>query len=235
MVAWAYIEKRYLNIMVPSERVVTEQTVTGFSMPMPVATRSDGISLLTTTSEGSWSLCFNVRPDQTLGPSAPRGKDDPALDNELPKGTIEASSNQGERIALTLTGELIFKEVICPVWYPGVRRDASICKGGVGMTVTYTSLESYRNHVLKGKCKTQRDTIFQWLVKHSDEEKRTGFTRNEMSMYLAMRLASVCGRVSQLIGDEFCIEVGERPDRFTGVNSKIVAAKQTDSPQRRLM
>ena len=91
------------------------------------------------------------------------------------------------------------------------------------MTVTYTSLEAYRNHVLNGKCKTQRDIIFQWLCKYSTTKK--GYTRNEISEYLKIRLSAVCGRVSQLIFDGYCEEIGEREDAFTKINSKVVIAK----------
>ena len=103
------------------------------------------------------------------------------------------------------------------------------------MTVTFTSLEAYRNAVINGTVKTQRDRIFQWLVRYTKHNK--GFTRNEIAEYTNIRLSGVCGRVSQLIADGYVEEVGEREDAFTKVNSKIIAAcvPTKGLPQKRLL
>ena len=90
------------------------------------------------------------------------------------------------------------------------------------MTVTHASLEAYRNAVISGAVKTQRDRIFKWLVQYTKHNK--GFTRNEIAEYTNIRLSGVCGRISQLISDGYVEEVGEREDAFTKVNSKIIAA-----------
>ena len=99
---------------------------------------------------------------------------------------------------------------MCPSWETTV-------------TVTYTSLEAYRRAVINGTVSTQRDRIFKWLCLYSTPNK--GFTRNEIAEYTHVRLSGVCGRINQLIADGYCEEVGEREDKFTGVNSKVVIAK----------
>ena len=89
------------------------------------------------------------------------------------------------------------------------------------MTVALTSLEAYKEAVINGTVKTQRDKIFRWLVANTSKGK--SFTRNEIAEYNSMRLSGVCGRIRQLIDDGFIIEADERPDRFTQVRSKTVA------------
>ena len=90
------------------------------------------------------------------------------------------------------------------------------------MTIALTSLEAYKEAVINGTVKTQRDKIFKWLVANTSKGK--SFTRNEIAEYNDMRLSAVCGRINQLVHDGFVSDsVDERPDRFTGVRSKTVA------------
>lgn len=93
--------------------------------------------------------------------------------------------------------------------------------------VAYTSVQAYRHAVMNGTVRTQRDKIFRWLCEYTDVDKGKGYTRNEIAEYLGLRLSAVCGRIRQLVTDEFVAEIGRRPDKFTGVDSKIVVACKT--------
>lgn len=93
--------------------------------------------------------------------------------------------------------------------------------------VAYTSVQAYREAVMSGIVRTQRDKIFRWLCKYSDADKSKDFTRNEIAYYLKLRLSSVCGRIDQLIKDGFVVVIQERKDIFTGITAQAVAARKS--------
>lgn len=64
-----------------------------------------------------------------------------------------------------------------------------------------TSLAALNQLVLGGKCKTQRERIFELLV-------YSPCTRKEIAASLDIELSAVCGRVKELL-DSSCIRVNK--------------------------
>ena len=67
--------------------------------------------------------------------------------------------------------------------------------------------------------KSQRQKILDFL-KREDR----GFSRNELSRLLGIRINAVCGRVRKLIQDGLVYEFGSGIDRFSGKKNYLVRA-----------
>jgi hypothetical protein len=85
----------------------------------------------------------------------------------------------------------------------------------VKTTARTTSIEAYGAFVMGPKLADQQRTIVAFLAKHCHRD----FTRNELAEGTGLRLASVCGRVHELLAAGTIEECARRPDRITGVNA----------------
>jgi hypothetical protein len=69
------------------------------------------------------------------------------------------------------------------------------------MTQKGTSLLAYRKLVESGSARTQRDKVFECLLKHSNDGM--ALCRRQIAGELGMMYSSVCGRVNELLDMEF--------------------------------
>lgn len=90
--------------------------------------------------------------------------------------------------------------------------------------VAETSKDALRRSITEGTRDTQIGQIFRWLKRHSSYEEGRGHTRNEIAESTGIRLASVCGRVDELIDLDLVDELPKRPDRHTAYLANPIAA-----------
>lgn len=90
------------------------------------------------------------------------------------------------------------------------------------MSVAETSIKAYTEIVAEGRAITQRDKILELI-------KRIGsLTREEISECTGLRLASVCGRVNELIRDGLLEERVTTRSRHTGRECKVVSVPKAE-------
>lgn len=90
-----------------------------------------------------------------------------------------------------------------------------------------TSFEAYDSQVRTGKARSQRERILHAI-------QAWPRTRNELARDLGIRLASVCGRVGELLEDGQVEVIGERVDEETGHAGEILRAREPEPKQGRL-
>ena len=80
------------------------------------------------------------------------------------------------------------------------------------MTVSTTSIDAYREHKETGKLGNQASTILS--VMSPDED----YSRKELARITGYELASVCGRVNELLAIGLIDELPSRKCKITGKN-----------------
>jgi len=89
-----------------------------------------------------------------------------------------------------------------------------------------TSIEAYFHPINQPKFGKQAMTIFRLLKVYTK-----GFTRNEISVLLNIRISSVCGRVKELLDAEWIIELKkERVDQYSNMRNNVLRLKRTHTP-----
>ena len=78
------------------------------------------------------------------------------------------------------------------------------------MTSTYTSLSSYRHHVLNGKATSQRNQILDCLF-----ESTVPLSRRQIKELTGLEINAVCGRVNALLKSDLIHVVCESIDSGT--------------------
>jgi len=85
--------------------------------------------------------------------------------------------------------------------------------------IRQTSLSAHEIIQIDGTAKTQRQVILDFLKRGN-----RGFSRNELSRLLGIRINAVCGRIRKLIQDGLVYESGEDIDRFSGKKNYVLKA-----------
>ncbi len=88
------------------------------------------------------------------------------------------------------------------------------------MPVSETSIKAYAEIVTSGKAKTQADKIYALL------QKSGSMTRDEIASVTGFRLASVCGRINELIKADKVEETIEVISEYSGHKVKLVRVKR---------
>lgn len=89
------------------------------------------------------------------------------------------------------------------------------------MAVKQTSIAALNQLVLEGKCKLQRERIYEYLCYSNG-------SRREIATDLRMELSAVCGRVNQLLKDGAIKVEGTRSCLITGKQVEVLTAKQPE-------
>ena len=87
-------------------------------------------------------------------------------------------------------------------------------------TIRQESLQAYYHEGNQKKFGNQAMTIFRLLRNYPE-----GFTRNEISKLLNIKINAVCGRVNELIQAEWLIEDGKKLDEYSNMRTNIVRLK----------
>ena len=80
-----------------------------------------------------------------------------------------------------------------------------------------TSISAYENLIHSGK------RVPQWMkIFHAVNRSKYGLTRSEIEGNTGLKLASVCGRVNELIEEHLLFDNTKRKCRATGENAHVV-------------
>jgi hypothetical protein len=88
------------------------------------------------------------------------------------------------------------------------------------MTVATTSIDAYREHKATGKLGQQATTILNTMAPDRD------YSRKELARITGFELASVCGRVNELLAIGLLDELASRKCSITGKNIHPVKLRE---------
>lgn len=93
------------------------------------------------------------------------------------------------------------------------------------MTVAQTSIDNYYRAIREGKVPTQKARIVA-VMRHVHT-----YSRAELAQLTGLPLASVCGRVAELLEDEEIEEASDRPCNVTGKRVSTVRLVFRKAPE----
>jgi len=92
-----------------------------------------------------------------------------------------------------------------------------------------TSINSYRQHVIEGKARTQREKIYDALI-----ESPTPLTRRQIANVTRIEINAVCGRVNALVDSGIIIISHVSEDPITGKRVEFLSPRWPQPAQRRM-
>ena len=89
-------------------------------------------------------------------------------------------------------------------------------------TLRQESLEAYFHPSNQPRFGRQAKTIYDLIAKGE------GYTRNEIAIFLNIKINAVCGRVRELLDAGWIVEDGKKKDKFSGMKNNILRLKKVE-------